>query len=107
MKKDNKEDLFLSIFVSEFVEIVSDLNIVTSINVNDEGQTSPVEMPLTVAGFVMDADSRFVYLSQDGEGINQALPIQSIKHIAIVDVNAKSEQEIDESDFPEDTGSYH
>jgi hypothetical protein len=104
MKKSNS--VFLNVFVSEFVEIVSDLNITTSITVNEEGQTQPVQMPLTVSGFVMDTDDAFVYLSQDGENINQALPINSIKHVAIVDVAAK-DAELDEVDFPEDTGSYH
>jgi hypothetical protein len=105
MKKSNS--VFLNVFVSEFVEIVSDLNITTSITVNEEGQTQPVQMPLTVSGFVMDTDDSFVYLSQDGENINQAIPLKDVKHIAIVDVAAKEQQILDSVEFPEDEGSFH
>lgn len=102
-----KASQFLEVFATEFVEIVSNLNVTTSINVTEDGQPVPVEMPLTVTGFVMDVDDMFVYLSKDGENINQALPVDSIKHIAIIDFNNKSEELLDESDFPNDDGSYH
>jgi len=105
MKKSN--NVFLNVFVSEFVEIVSDLNITTSVNVSEEGHTQPIDVPLTISGFVMDADDLFVYLSQDGENINQALPIDAIKHIAIVDVAAQEEKILDSIEFPDDGSSYH
>lgn len=104
MKKANQ---FLAVFATEFVEIVSNLNITTQVNMTDDGQIQPLEMPLTVAGFVMDVDEMFVYLSKDGENINQALPLDSIKHIAIVNFNEKNQEILDESDFPNDDGSYH
>ena len=101
-----KSSQFLAVFASEFVEIISDLSITTSINVSEEGHTQPVDVPLTVSGFVMDVDDVFVYLSTDGENVSQALPIDSIKHVAIVDVN-KAIESIEDIDIPEDNGSYH
>ena len=104
MDKDNSQ--FLNVFGNEFVEVVTNLNIVTSINVGEDG-VQPVEMPLTVSGFVMDVDDMFVYLSKDGVEVDQGIPLDSIKHIAIVTFNKGTEDILDESDFPNDDGSYH
>ena len=64
-------------------------------------------MPLTVSGFVKDVDNMFVYLSKDGVEVDQGVPLNSIKHVAIIDVNKGSDDLLDESDFPNDEGSYH
>lgn len=98
---------FLNVFGDEYVEIVTNLNITTSINVSEEGHVQPVEMPLTVSGFVKDVDNMFVYLSKDGVEVDQGVPLNSIKHVAIIDVNKGSDDLLDESDFPNDEGSYH
>ena len=105
MDKDNSR--FLHVFGNEYVEIVTNLNITTSINVSEEGHVQPVEMPLTVSGFVLDVDDTFVYLSKGGEEIDQGVPLNSIKHVAIIDVNKGQDDLLDESDFPNDEGSYH
>lgn len=105
--KKAKVNVFLTVFASEFVEIISDLNLTTNIQVSEEGHTTPVDMPLTVTGFVMDVDDLFVYLSHDGENVNQALPILSVKHVAIVDINAKMDEALDEFDLPDEGSEYH
>lgn len=100
MKKSSQ---FLTVFVGEMVEILTDLKMESSIPVAED-IVQTVQVPLTVNGFVMDVDDTFVYLSPDGENVNQALPLNSIKHIAISEIKAPEDVLIDE--MPDD-GNFH
>jgi hypothetical protein len=105
MKKNN--NAFFETFAGEFVEIILDLQITNSVNLDGEGNVHEMQMPLTLQGFVMDADDQFVYLSPDGENINQAFPIKDLKHIAIVDVANPLQELLDEIPEPENDKGYN
>ncbi len=101
-----KTNLFFEMFAGEFVEIITDLKIPQSINVDQEGNTTEVQMPLTVNGFFMDIDDNFVYLSPDGENVKQSIPVNSIKYIEIVNLEQEAEEMLDNIPEP-DSGSYN
>lgn len=104
MKKNN---IFFETFAGEFVEIVQDFEVTTSINATEEGYATEVRVPMTVTGFVMDSDGEFIYLSPDGENVNQALPINTIKHIAIVDLKDPLEEVLDDIPSPDSDKGYN
>lgn len=103
MKKSN---LFFETFVSEYVEIVQDYEVTHSISITDDGPTE-MKVPMTVAGFVMDSDDTFLYLGPDGESVTQALPLTSIKHIAIVQVTDPVEDMFEGLPDPEDKKNFN
>jgi hypothetical protein len=104
MKKPN--NIFFETFVGEFVEIVQDFEITQSISISEDGPQE-LRVPMTVAGFVMDCDDRFVYLGPDGESVNQALPISTIKHIGIVDMKEPAPDAFEDLPDPEDKKNYN
>lgn len=93
-------DTFFETFAGEFLEIVQDFDVTTSFNMGEHGPQE-VRMPMTVTGFLMDSDGEFLYLSPDGEEINQALPIDSIKHIGIVELKDPEQSILDDVPEPE------
>ena len=103
MKKSN---LFFETFAGEFVEIVQDFEITTSFN-QHEDHMHEVRMPMTVSGFVMDTDDEFIYLSPDGENVNQALPIHTIKHIGIVQASNELQDLLDSVPNPSDKKDFN
>lgn len=87
---------FLETFVGEFIEVITDMNVIQSMAIDSEG--TPVEgppMPMIVNGFLMDCDDTFAYLSTTGEEVNQAIPMSCIKHVQIVDVKNEIEEMLD------------
>lgn len=106
MKKKNGS-IFFEIFAGEYVEILTDLSISHTAQATEEGYISGPPMPMTVAGFVMDTDEYFIYLSPDGEQVNQALPVSAIKHIQIVEIKNELEQLLDEVPEPNNDAGYN
>jgi hypothetical protein len=102
-RKTNKEaiDPLLEIFINEYVEILQDYEVTTQVAMTEDGVAQPMRMPMTVTGYVMDSDGEFLYLSSNGEEVNQALPISSIKHIGIVQPNDPMQNALDEVETPE------
>lgn len=94
------KDTFFETFAGEFVEIVQDFEVTTNLNIVDD-RVQEMRMPMTVSGFVMDSDGEFLYLSPEGEEINQALPIHTIKHICIVPVANPLQEMLDIVEPPE------
>lgn len=105
MKKMVKHKAFFETFCGEFCEIVQDYEITTQVSLTEEGATNELRMPMTVVGFVMDSDEGFLFLSEDGEEVREALPISSIKHIRIVSVPNPLDSILDDIEVPE--GSYN
>ena len=109
MKKKSTGDIFLQNFAGEFVEVILDMKVPQNIEVNAEGEVITVEGPLSVAGFVLDSDENFLFLSEDGENVNQAIQLKDIKHIAISTVTEKDpliDERLLDEETPED-GSYN
>lgn len=100
MKKSN---LFFETFVSEFVEIIQDFEVTTRVDVGED-HTEEVRMPHIVQGMVMDVDSDFVYLSSDGADLTQAIPLNSIKYVSIIDL---AQEALDQMPDPDDDVSYN
>ena len=100
------ENNFLTTFVSDYVEILTDVSLRQTIPTTDGG-AQEVVTPLTVQGFVMDCDETFVYLSPDGETIDQALPLSSIKHIQVMTETAEMDQLLDDADIPDRDEGYN
>lgn len=105
MKKTH--NVFFDTFAGEFVEIILDLEITNNINLTEDGHAHEMKMPLTVQGFVMDIDDTFIYLSPDGENVNQAFPITDLKHIAIVELKDQVDEILDEIEPPETDAGYN
>lgn len=99
-----KSSIFFEIFCGEFVEIVTDLQITNQVAMGEDGQVHEMKMPLTLTGFVMYADEEFIYLSPDGESVNQAFPKSDLKHIQIVDLEAQVNEIFDIPDPAEGHG---
>lgn len=92
LKMNNKKaEVFFNVFGGEFVEIVHTLEVPLSIEV-EEGHTHDIKVPLTLNGFVMDVADGWVFLSPDGENVNQAVPLGDVRHIAIIDVTEEPEE---------------
>lgn len=91
--------MFFDIFIDEYVEILQDYEVTTNITIADE--LREVRMPMTVSGYVKDTDDYFLFLSTDGQEINQALPIESIKHIGIIPQVDPIMEMLDEVETPE------
>lgn len=104
MKKSN--NVFFETFAGEYCEVILDVQIPSSFNLT-EGEMHEVKMPLTVNGFVMDADDVFIYLSTDGESVNQAFPIKDLKHISIVEVKNPLQELLDEIPEPKNDKGYN
>lgn len=98
-----KADLFFEIFSGEYVEILQDFEITTTMNMSEHGEAHEIRMPMTVSGVLMDTDGEFLFLSSDGEQVNQALPIHTIKHIGIVPMKDQMQEVLD--DVEPDPGS--
>ena len=102
MKKNN---LFLQTFAGEFLEIITDIKVIQTLTIGSEGETvEGPEMPMIVNGFLMDCDDLFAYLSTTGEEVNQCIPIDSIKHVQIVDIKNEIDEMLDSIPDP-DPGS--
>jgi len=102
-----QSNVFFETFCGELVEIVQDFDITSSFKVDQEGHMQEVRMPMTVSGFLMDIDDVFVYLSNDGAEVNQAIPMDTIKHIGIVEVKSEMEEMLDEADAPNDPHGFN
>lgn len=107
MKKSAANNIFFEMFAGEFCEMILDLQITNSVNLDSEGHAHNMQMPLTIQGFVMDVDQQFVYLSPDGETINQAFPLKDLKHIAIVEVTNPLQELLDEVPEPDNDKGYN
>lgn len=95
----------LDTFVTEYVEIITDLQSPQFMTMDENGQPSAgPSIPMVIAGFFMDMDEGFIYLSSSGEEVDQALPVQTIKHIQITPVPTADEETVFE--VPDD-GSFH
>jgi hypothetical protein len=102
-----KTDLLFDTFAGEHVEIVQDFEVTTQLHIDPEsGTPAEIRMPMTVTGVVMDTDGEFLFLSADGQEVNQALPIWTIKHIGIVDTTDTMQAVLDSIE-PEDGNSYN
>lgn len=102
MSKIKQESSFFDIFAGEFLEIITDLSVVQSGNLGEEGQFIPgPATPMIVNGFLMDCDAMFAYLSVDGEEVDQALPISSIKHVQITQIKSELDNILDEMPDPD------
>ena len=99
MKKTN---IFFDVFCGEMVEIITDLDVIQTVKVSEDNEAIPgPAIPMVVNGFLMDIDEKWLYLSQNGEQVNEALPIDAIKHIAIIDVQKELNQAFDNLPDPE------
>jgi hypothetical protein len=101
-----KNNIFFEVFCGEFCEIVTNLEVTNTINIGDDGHTHDTRMPLTLGGFLMDVDDEYIYLSDDGENVNQAFPKCDLKNIRIVDINAEVDNMLDSIPEP-DKGGYN
>jgi hypothetical protein len=98
----SKADMFFDIFVNEYVEIVQDYEVTTNISLTTDGDVKEMRMPMTVSGMVKDSDDYFLFLSTDGHEINQAVPIESIKHIGIVKQSDPMLEMLDDVEPPDE-----
>lgn len=106
MKKTKDVNPFFETFVGEYIQVVQDFEITTYIQVSEE-QSQEVRMPMTCTGFLMDLVDGMVYLSPDGENINQALPFSSVRHVEIVELKDEVQEMLDNSPDPKDRSGYN
>lgn len=91
---------FFDMFAGEYIQVVQDFEITTYFNVSED-QSQEVRMPMTCTGFLMDYEDGMLYLSPDGENINQALPFSSVKHVEIVELKDEAQEMLDKIDIPD------
>lgn len=108
MRKTKKEDIhpLFQMFGGEYIQVVQDYDVPTQLNITEDGPTE-MRMPVMVQGFLMDIFDNFMYLGSDGASVNQALPLDSIKHIEILEFTDEAQQILDDIPDPEDRGSYN
>ncbi len=104
MKKTS--NLYFDTFCGEYIQVVQDFEITTYITVSED-QSQEVRMPMTCTGFLMDLVEGVVYLSPDGENINQAIPYSSIKHTEIVELKDEAQEALDQVPEPNDRSGYN
>jgi len=105
MKKATR---FLETFVSEYIEIITDMQTVQSMKIDSEGNiTDGPPIPMIVNGFLLDCDDTFVYLSSSGETVDQAIPLDSIKHVQIVEIKSELDSYLDTIPDPEKETDYN
>lgn len=100
-----KADLFFETFAGEMVEILQDFEVTMNVSLTGDGEVQEMRTPMTVSGILLDTDGEFLFLSNDGESVNQALPIHTIKHIGIVGNTDTLQEVLDEIDTP--SGGYN
>jgi len=105
-KMKKQVNAFFETFAGEYIQIVQDFEITTYINVSED-QSQEVRMPMTCTGFLMDLVDGMVYLSPDGENINQALPFDSVKHVEIVELKDAEQEALDEVPDPKNRSGYN
>jgi hypothetical protein len=102
--KKQINDLFFDTFAGAWVEILQDYEVTTSVNMTSKGEAQQLRMPMTITGCVMETDGEFLFLSTDGQEVNQALPIHSIKHIGIINPIDPVQEILDNIDVPDGQG---
>ena len=105
--KKTTSNVFFETFAGEFVEVILDLEVTHNINLDGDGHPHEMKMPLTLQGFIMDADDDFIYLSPDGVNVNQAFPRRDLKHIAIVEPVNPLQEILDEIPEPDSSTGYN
>ena len=106
IKKMKKGEGLFKTFVGEYVQIIQDFEVVTSFNI-EEDNTQEVRTPMTVTGFLMDLSDGFLYLSPDGENIDQALPLHTVKNICILEVQDEADTVLDTVLPPDKDSGYN
>jgi hypothetical protein len=76
-KKTEPSSFYLT-FVGEYVQIITDVKFNSAGSPNKQAGA-----PLIIEGILMDADDQYVYLSQDGSEIRQALKSDVIVYVQI------------------------
>lgn len=94
-----KEDVFFDVFGGEFCEILHSLQVPSNINITEDGEVKEINTPVVLNGFIMEVTDGWVFLSPDGETIDQAVPLSDVRHISIVKLD---QEEVDEIPEPED-----
>lgn len=105
-----KKHGLLQTFGGEYIEVITDLKVTQSVQSGEHGEPIGIEVPMIIAGFLMDADAHFIYLSPDGEEVNEAIPLTSIKHLAIIAPGQEKtifDSILEEMPEPEDDKGYN
>lgn len=74
-----------------------------------DGKDGPEELtvPMVIHGFIMDADDDFIYLSPDGENVNQCIPFDIIKHVQIITEEDQLDEMLDQIGAPDNESGYN
>lgn len=99
--------MFLDIFIGEYVLMIVNLDVVESITVNEEGQTAPITSKMSLEGFLLDMDNEFIYLSDNGEEVTEAVKREDLRYIKRVDVKNPLEEMLDQAAEPENDTGYN
>ena len=82
-KNSEKEELLFELFAGEYVSIILDMMVENVIQ-----SASEVEMtkaPLTVSGYLSDADDVYYYLGHEPNVFNQAIRKERIIHVEVIE----------------------
>lgn len=110
MKKSSANiDPILKTFGLEFVQIVQDYEITSSIHLSPDGEggVQELRMPMIIQGFLMDVQDGFIYLSPDGENVNQMLPVSSLKNLEIIEIKDEALEALDQAEEPDNNTGYN
>lgn len=102
-----KKSMFLDIFIGEYVVLIVNLDVTESITVSEEGHTTPVNSKMTLEGFLLDMDNEFIYLSDNGEEVTEAVRRDDLRYIKRVDVKNPLEEMLDQAAEPENDTGYN
>jgi len=82
-KKADSEELLFELFAGEYVSIIMDMMVE---NVTQSAtEVEMIKAPLTVAGFLSDADGVYYYLGHEPNVFNQAVKKDKIVHIEVIE----------------------
>ena len=101
-----KKNRLFDTFAGEFVEIVLGIEVPSSINIQEDHHHE-LRMPLILNGFLMDIDDQFIYLSNNGEEVDQAFPVNELKHIQVIQLKDAATEMLDMVEAPDDDKSYN
>lgn len=104
--EEQEVPLLLQIFALEHVEILL-RDKVTLTRASAEGEVVQESAPIAIQGFVMDACQQFLYLGDDGETVNQAIPLDTISYIKVIQPHNAFDEMLDEIPAPGDKKEYN
>ena len=86
-KKSTEPSSFFLSFIGEYVQVVTSFQLATA-------DSPDVAMPLIIESYVLDADDQYIYLGEEGDQIRQAVKIDYVVYVHILEKDSSDLEEI-------------